>query len=85
MTEPQLSIRSARAKELAHALARRTGLPMNKLVERALERYDSELRQSTNQHPLDAVWELAAEGRAAVPAGTTSDHGDLYDADGLPK
>ena len=36
MTEPQLSIRSAKAKTLAHALARRTGLSMNRLVETAL-------------------------------------------------
>ena len=40
MSEPQLSIRSAKAKALAHALARRTGMPMNRLVEEALERYD---------------------------------------------
>lgn len=85
MSEPQLSIRSARAKELAHALARRTGLPMSKLVERALERYDSELRQSRNQHPLDAVWDLAAEGKRTVPAGATSNHDEFYDEHGLPK
>ena len=43
MSEPQLSIRSAKAKTLAHALARRTGLSMNRLVETALERYEKEL------------------------------------------
>lgn len=85
MSEPQLSIRSAKARELAHALARRTGMPMNKLVEQALERYDIELRLSKNRHPLDAVWDLAAEGRTSVPASTTSAHDDLYDEDGLPQ
>ncbi|OCP18234.1 MULTISPECIES: type II toxin-antitoxin system VapB family antitoxin [unclassified Ensifer] len=84
MSEPQLSIRSAKAKELAHALARRTGMPMSKLVERALERYDSELRQQKNQHPLDAVWDMAEHGRSNVPTDTTSAHDDLYDEDGLP-
>ena len=32
---PQLSIRSAKARALAQSLARRTGLPMNRLVEQA--------------------------------------------------
>jgi hypothetical protein len=85
MSEPQLSVRSAKAKELAHALARRTGLPMSKLVEQALEHYDSELRQQKNRHPLDAVWDLAAEGRRDVPSGTISAHDDLYDEHGLPR
>jgi hypothetical protein len=85
MSEPQLSVRSTRARDLAHSLARRTGQPINRLVEIALERYDIELRQQSSVHPLDAVWELAAEGRRTVPAGTTSAHDDLYDDDGLPK
>ncbi|NLR97080.1 type II toxin-antitoxin system VapB family antitoxin [Rhizobium sp. P38BS-XIX] len=85
MSEPQLSIRSAKARDLARALARRTGQPINKLVEIALERYDIELRQLNKAHPLDAVWELAAEGRRSVPSGTTSAHDDLYDENGLPK
>ncbi len=85
MSEQQLSIRSSKARDLAHALARRTGQPINKLVEIALERYDIELRQQNRAHPLDAVWELAAEGRRSVPAGTTSAHDDLYDENGLPK
>jgi hypothetical protein len=75
--------RGTKARDLAHALARRTGQPINRLVELALERYDNELRQQS--HPLDAVWELAAEGRRDVLAGTTSAHDDLYDEDGLPK
>ncbi len=85
MSEPQLSVRSTKARDLAHALARRTGQPINKLVEIALERYDIELRRENNVHPLDTVWELAAEGRRMLPAGTTSAHDDLYDDDGLPK
>jgi hypothetical protein len=85
MSEPQLSIRSAKAKELAHILARRTGMPMNKLVEQALEHYDTELRLKKNSHPIDAVWDLAAEGRRTVPAGTTSAHDELYDENGLPQ
>jgi hypothetical protein len=85
MTEPQLSIRSAKAKSLAHALARRTGLSMNRLVETALERYEKDLLAGARAHPIDAVWDLAAKGRSAVAAGTTSAHDEFYDAHGLPK
>ncbi len=34
---------------------------------------------------MDAFLKLAAEGRANVPEGTTSNHDDLYDEHGLPK
>ena len=85
LSEPQLSIRSAKAKALAQALARRTGMPMNRLVEQALERLDGELRSGARAHPIDTVWEIAAEGRPEVMPGATSAHDDLYDAAGLPK
>jgi hypothetical protein len=84
MSEPQLSIRSTKARDLAHALARRTGQPINRLVELALERYDQELREKPAQTPADTLWELMAEGRRSVPAGTTSAHDDMYDEHGLP-
>ncbi|KAA1183924.1 transcription factor [Rhizobium tropici] len=85
MSEPQLSVRSTKARDLAHALARRTGQPINKLVELALEHYDRELRQKSAHTPADTLWELMAEGRRSVPPGTTSAHDDLYDENGLPK
>jgi hypothetical protein len=85
MSEPQLSVRSTKARELAHALAIRTGQPINKLVEQALERYDQELRQQAGRSPAQALWDLMAEGRRAVPAGTTSAHDDFYDENGLPR
>lgn len=85
MSEPQLSIRSAKAKALAQALARRTGMPMNRLVEEALERYDGALRAGAHAHPIDALWDLMAEGRGGVAPETTSAHDDLYDDHGLPK
>ena len=56
MSEPQLSVRSTKARDLAHAMAKRTGQPINRLVELALEHYDIELRQQSDVHPLDAVW-----------------------------
>ena len=85
MSEPQLSIRSAKAKALAHAHARGTGMPMNRPVEEALERYDGALRAGVHAHPIDALWDLMAEGRRCVTPGATSAHDDLYDDHGLPK
>jgi len=84
MSEPQLSVRSTKARDLAHALARRTGQPINKLVERALERYDLELRQQAAGTPMEVLTSLMAEGRRAVPADATSAHDDFYDERGLP-
>lgn len=41
MVEPQLSVRSARARELAHRLARRERRSIADIVERALETYET--------------------------------------------
>ena len=41
MAEPQLSVRSARARELAHRLARREQRTVAEVVERALEAYEA--------------------------------------------
>ena len=84
MSEPQLSIRSSKARDLAHALSRRTGQPINRLVELALERYDQELRADNIRYPMDAVWDLAAEDLRNIAPGTTSSHDDFYDENGLP-
>jgi hypothetical protein len=40
MAEPQLSVRSAKARELAHRLARRQQRSIADVVERALEAYE---------------------------------------------
>ena len=85
MTEPQLSVRSARARDLAHKLARQTRRPIARVVEAALEDYQAKLLAGDAETPLDRAWAIAAADRGAVPAGTTSDHGDLYDEDGLPR
>ena len=41
MAEPQLSVRSARARDLAHRLARREHRTVAEIIERALEAYDA--------------------------------------------
>jgi hypothetical protein len=40
MAEPQLSVRSAKARDLAHKLARRENRSIADIVERALESYE---------------------------------------------
>ncbi len=39
MTSPQLSVRSKRARDLAHQLSRREGRPIHAIVEEALSDY----------------------------------------------
>jgi hypothetical protein len=53
MAEPQLSVRSAKARDLAHRLARRERRSIAEVVERALEAY--EIRE-TGREPADAFY-----------------------------
>ena len=53
MAEPQLSVRSAKARELAHRLARREKRSIADIVERALEAY--EVRE-TGREAADAFY-----------------------------
>ena len=51
MAEPQLSVRSARARDLAHRLARREHRSIADIVERALEAY--EIREAGREPASD--------------------------------
>ncbi|MCA0257705.1 MAG: type II toxin-antitoxin system VapB family antitoxin [Proteobacteria bacterium] len=51
MAEPQLSVRSARARDLAHRLARRENRSIADIVERALEAY--EVRETGREPAAD--------------------------------
>jgi hypothetical protein len=53
MAEPQLSVRSAKARDLAHRLARRERRSVADIVERALEAY--EVREA-GREPADAFY-----------------------------
>ena len=53
MAEPQLSVRSARARDLAHRLARRENRSIADIVERALESYAV---REAGQEPADAFY-----------------------------
>ncbi|WP_428675413.1 type II toxin-antitoxin system VapB family antitoxin [Reyranella sp.] len=53
MAEPQLSVRSAKARDLAHRLARRERRSIAEIVERALEAY--EIRE-TGREPASSFY-----------------------------
>ncbi|MCX8572113.1 MULTISPECIES: type II toxin-antitoxin system VapB family antitoxin [Hyphomicrobiales] len=65
MAEPQLSIRSARARDLAHRLARRENRTIADVVERALESY--EVREAGREPAL------AFYSRLKMQSGTDID------------
>jgi hypothetical protein len=58
MAEPQLSVRSARAREIAHRLARRERRSIADVVERALEAY--EIREAGREPAAAFYARLAA-------------------------
>jgi hypothetical protein len=53
MAEPQLSVRSARARDLAHRPVRRENRSVAEIVERALESYES---RETGREPASAFY-----------------------------
>lgn len=59
MAEPQLSVRSAKARALAHRLARREKRSIADIVERALEAY--EIREAGREPAAEFYARLAAE------------------------
>lgn len=65
MAEPQLSVRSARARDLAHRLARRENRSIADVVERALELY--EVREA-GREPAAAFY-----ARLSTQSGTDLD------------
>lgn len=67
MAEPQLSIRSAKARDIAHRLARREKRTVAQVVERALQAYET---RETGR-------ELAAEFFARMAASPDDEDIDL--------
>ncbi|WP_026060320.1 type II toxin-antitoxin system VapB family antitoxin [Pseudaminobacter salicylatoxidans] len=65
MAEPQLSVRSSKARDLAHRLARRENRSIADVVERALESY--EIREA-GREPASTFY-----SRLATQAGTDID------------
>lgn len=69
MAEPQLSVRSAKARDLAHRLARRENRSIADVVERALESYE--------------IREAGREPAAAFYARISRDYGTDVDLEAV--
>lgn len=61
MVAPQLSVRSKRARDLAHQLSRREGRPIHAIVEEALAEY-------ARRHPSESVAGFLKRMRSIAPA-----------------
>lgn len=89
----QLNIRSDAAYDTATMLARRLDTTTTDVVVRALD----DLSRKTFKAPtyedltpeqkadVDRLLEMAADVRRNLAPGVTSDHGDLYGENGLPR
>ena len=64
MAEPQLSVRSAKARDLAHRLARRENRSIADVVERALEAY--EIREAGREPAAAFYARLANESGSDI-------------------
>ncbi|MBT9371824.1 type II toxin-antitoxin system VapB family antitoxin [Rhizobium sp. CSW-27] len=76
MAEPQLSVRSAKARDLAHRLARRENRSIADIVERALESY--EIREA-GREPATAFY-----ARLTDQSGTDIDLDEIIRAGRMP-
>ncbi|WP_267549045.1 plasmid stabilization protein [Rhizobium rhizogenes] len=79
MAEPQLSVRSAKARDLAHRLARRENRTIADIVERALESY--EVREA-GREPVSSFYARMAMNdgedvdlEAVIREGRQANHG----------
>lgn len=91
----QLNIRSDRAYDMAHRRARVTGRTVTAVVEDALSATEPDRAApaesaapltAAQQATRDILQRIIARAReSSASANLTSDHGDLYDENGLPK
>lgn len=81
----QLNIKSDDAYALASELAQLTGESLTGAVTRVLrEAVEQEKRRRDRDAKIAELLAIAAEIRAHMQPGTTSDHSWLYDENGLP-
>jgi antitoxin VapB len=59
--------------------------PPQVLAELAREHLDDKQNIQKASAAIDAVWDLVAISKSAVPTNATHAHGNLYDEDGLPR
>ena len=89
MPEPQLSVRGADVRDLAHRLSEEEGRSIRAVVTEALRDYEAKKRRES-EAKADAFWaefdEIAARIRATADPELLANESrdDLYDEDGLP-
>lgn len=79
----------ARRMSGARDISERLGTTLDEMIAKALRKLDQRTRavdalEPAQQAELDAILVMVAEARAHVVPVTHSDHGRLYDWDGLP-
>ncbi len=79
MAEPQLSVRSARARDLAHRLAKKERRSVSQVVERALELY---AHQEKPEEPKESAGDFYA--RLSREYGTDIDLQAIIDENRKP-
>lgn len=57
---------------------------LRQVIEEAIQRDEAE-REARRLEKLAAIREITSRTAKLFPPGTTSDHSDLYDENGLPK
>lgn len=83
----QLNIKDDALIEEAKALAELLGTSTTDAVRQAVhERLARErvMRDEAKRRKYEAIMAIAREASKLFPPGATSDHSDLYDANGLP-
>ena len=84
----QMNIRDeaviAEAKALAELLGTTATDAVRQAVHERLERERSR-RKAEQRRKFEAIMAVAERASKLFPPGTTSDHSDLYDENGLPK
>jgi len=74
----------AEAKELAALLGTSATGAVREAVHERLAREKAE-REARKQRMYDEIMAIAEEASKLFPPGTSSDHSDLYDENGLPR
>jgi antitoxin VapB len=74
----------AEAKELAALLGTSATGAVREAVHERLAR-EKAAREARKQRMYDEIMAIAEEASKLFPPGTSSDHSDLYDENGLPK
>lgn len=74
----------AKAKQMADRLGTSTTGAFRVAVDDWLAR-DEAGKEAARRAKFDAITAIAERASKLFPPGTTSDHSDLYDEDGLPK